>query len=103
MIQGRAFFRKAFMLAIVLTALSSVAWGSCGSVVSNTVTCTNTATITANIGAQGSPYPSTIAVAGLTGNVTNVTLTLNGVTSPATDLAGVQLLLLAPNGTKLVF
>src|SRR5438477_570241 len=75
---------------------------SCGAVVSNSVTCSNATAITAADSTQGTPYPSTIAVAGLTGNVTNVKLTLNNVVS-ANNLPGVQLLLQGPYGTRLVF
>ena len=43
--------------------------------------------------------PSTISVTGLTGVVTHLTVTLNGLTHESAD--DVQVLLLAPNGTNI--
>src|SRR5689334_24815951 len=47
-----------------------------------------------------SPYPSTIAVAGMTGVVTRVTVTLLGLTHPFPD--DLDLLLVSPTGQKSV-
>src|SRR5258706_4746339 len=101
MANGRMFFRALFLFTICLTVLSSLSWG-CPAGSATSATCTNSTAITAANQSQGSPYPSIINVTGLSGAVTNVTLTLNGVNS-STDLAPVQLLLVGPNGTKLVF
>src|SRR6266478_2889015 len=101
MLHGRVYFRAVFYLAIFLTAFSSLAWG-CAAGSTTSATCTNATAISATNASNGSPYPSTINITGMTGNVTNVTLVLNTVVS-ANDLAGVQLLLIGPNGTKLVF
>lgn len=64
---------------------------------------TNPAPITVNdattIG-TGNPYPSNIAVSGLTGTVTNVTVTLNNLTSTFPD--DTDILLVAPNGNNLI-
>jgi subtilisin-like proprotein convertase family protein len=64
---------------------------------------TNPASITVNdattIG-TGNPYPSNIAVSGLTGTVTNVTVTLNNLTSTFPD--DTDVLLVAPNGNNLI-
>jgi subtilisin-like proprotein convertase family protein len=63
----------------------------------------NPASITVNdavaVGA-GNPYPSNIAVSGLTGTVTNVTVTLNNLTSTFPD--DTDVLLVAPNGNNLI-
>ena len=66
---------------------------------------TNSATISINDRASGaaapngisSPYPSPIAVSGLTGTLTAVTVTLNNVTLPRPN--NVDIALVAPNGT----
>lgn len=65
-----------------------------------TVTFSNTAAITINDAGPGSPYPSNIAVSGLTGNIVNVTLTLNGYGHTFPN--DVDLLLVSPNGSQLV-
>jgi len=56
----------------------------------------NTATITNNDSAAASPYPSNIAVTGLNGNITDVSVTLHGISH--TWVGDLNLLLVAPNG-----
>ena len=46
MSHGRAYFRAVFFSAIFLMAVSSLAWGQCGAVLSNSVTCMNNAAVT---------------------------------------------------------
>src|SRR4029453_6258085 len=63
----------------------------------------NPAVITINDSAgsgTGNPYPANISVGGLTGTVTNVTVTLNNFTSTFPD--DTDILLVAPNGNNLV-
>jgi subtilisin-like proprotein convertase family protein len=48
----------------------------------------------------GNPYPSAITVAGLTGTVTDINVTINGFTHEFPDDAG--FLLVAPNGARFV-
>src|SRR6476620_4296246 len=48
----------------------------------------------------GNPYPSTIAVSGLSGTVTDVNVRINGLTHTFPDDVG--FLLVAPNGARMV-
>ncbi|HKP68862.1 MAG TPA: Ig-like domain repeat protein [Pyrinomonadaceae bacterium] len=48
----------------------------------------------------GSPYPSTIAVSGLVGTISSVSVTLNGFTSPRPS--NLDFLLVGPGGQKLI-
>ena len=68
---------------------------------SSTPTCTpsnfsNTTSITINDNTAGSPYPSNIAVAGLTGTVTRVTVDLTGVSHTFPD--DIDIMLVGPGG-----
>lgn len=56
----------------------------------------NGSTISIPASGNGSPYPSQISVGGLTGTVTNVTVTLNGVSH--TWPGDMRILLVGPNG-----
>src|SRR5688572_5164563 len=71
----------------------------------STTTFSNTTAITITDGpvapAPASPYPSTITISGLTGTVTNVTLTISGFTHPRP--ADVDMLLVGPGGHTFVF
>jgi Ca2+-binding RTX toxin-like protein len=60
----------------------------------------NTGAITINDNASATPYPSNIAVSGLSGTVTDVNVTLAGFSHTFPDDVGV--LLLAPNGASLL-
>src|SRR5206468_3408590 len=59
-------------------------------------TFTNPAAITINDNAAGSPYPSNITVAGLSGTVTNVTVDLTGVSHTFPD--DIDIMLVGPGG-----
>lgn len=61
---------------------------------------TNPATITINDAAAATPYPSNISVAGITGNITKVTVTLTGLTHGYPN--DVDVLLVSPAGQKVV-
>src|SRR2546423_4104185 len=67
-------------------------------------TFTNSAPITINDGPTpptiATPYPSTITVTGLTGNVSKVSVKLNGLSHTAPD--DIDILLVGPTGAKLV-
>ena len=84
---------RLFALALV-TALTTPTFG---------VVFSNPAVITINDATTigiGNAYPSTISVAGMTGTVTSVTVTLNNLTS--TFLDDTDILLAAPNGNNLI-
>jgi hypothetical protein len=55
----------------------------------------------AGLGSTSVPYPSTIAVAGLTGTVTKVVVTLTGMTKPVA-VRDLDFLLVSPLGEKMV-
>ncbi len=56
----------------------------------------NTAPITIFDNSQGFPYPSTVAVSGLAGTITKVTVDLNGVSHQYPD--DIDIMLVGPNG-----
>ena len=60
----------------------------------------NPSSVTIPIGGPASPYPSTIAVSGLTGHVSNVCVTLSAVSHPFPD--DIDVLLVAPDGRGVV-
>ncbi len=63
----------------------------------------NTTAITANDATAvgiGNPYPSNIEVAGLSGNITNITVSLNNFNSTFPD--DIDILLVAPNGNNII-
>jgi hypothetical protein len=61
----------------------------------------NPAAITINDAAAATPYPSNITVSGLVGNITKLTVTINGFSHTFPD--DVDMMLVAPNGNKFVF
>ncbi|CAN5575234.1 hypothetical protein BH18ACI3_BH18ACI3_03610 [soil metagenome] len=96
---------RPFLCVIALLALSTAIFsGAFQSIEVNARSATpavvfsNTAPITINDLDTASPYPSTIAVAGLTGTVTKVTVTLNGLAHTFPDDVGV--LVVSPSGAK---
>ncbi|HET8969599.1 MAG TPA: hypothetical protein VFN19_00960, partial [Candidatus Nanopelagicales bacterium] len=68
---------------------------------SNTAAISVPATGSADQIGPASPYPSPITVSGLTGPVTKVTLTLNGVTHAS--FGDIDAMLVSPSGQNLVF
>src|SRR4051794_9926710 len=64
-----------------------------------TSTFSNSATITINDGTTASPYPSTIAVSGVVGAITRVTVKITGYSHAYPD--DVAVLLVAPSGKKI--
>ncbi|MFL6241306.1 MAG: beta strand repeat-containing protein [Actinomycetes bacterium] len=54
-----------------------------------------------NVGGAGFPYPSHLTVSGLSGAISNVTVTLKNVSHP--DIDDVDALLVSPGGQKLIF
>ena len=97
------------MLARVRTLIvSAVALCVCASTAdAATITFSNATAITIPAGAPGttsgpaSPYPSEIVVSGFTGDLTDLTLTVSGLTHTFPD--DLDLLLVGPNGAALVF
>src|SRR5262249_10171987 len=74
-----------------------------GAANASTISFTNSATVTIpGTGTSGvaSPYPSSIPVAGLTGNVTKVTARLNGLSHTWPD--DLDILLVGPTGQKVM-
>jgi subtilisin-like proprotein convertase family protein len=90
-------WRRSFVLACAVLVPLAIAVPQAGA-----ATFANTAPITIPEGAptttQGpaSPYPSTIAVAGVPGSVTDVNVTLNGLTH--TCMSDMRILLVGPGG-----
>lgn len=68
--------------------------------VAPTASFTNSTPITINDGDEATPYPSDIVVTGLTGNVTNVKVTINGFSHQFSDDVGI--LLKGPNGNSIL-
>ena len=109
---SRGFLRMSFLSAMFLAVFASLSWGACGPVTGNTTTCSSGPfSLTAPNNSQANIYPLTQTVPSgtLSGAVTHVSITLSGITEPddafgccADNLAGMELLLQAPNGTKLV-
>ena len=91
------------MTCVVAFALTTRPFTS-ASAAAPDVVFTNSAPITINTFAPtptvASPYPSTIAVSGMTGTTTKVTVTLNGITHP--NPSEFDLLLVSPTGSKFV-
>jgi hypothetical protein len=84
----------AFLTAVAALVLATPAWAP-------TYTSSGPITITglAPLGA-GSPYPSTIAVAGVTGTVTKVTVTFNDLAKPNVAVKDWDFLLVSPSGRR---
>ncbi|HEX9952847.1 MAG TPA: hypothetical protein VGB53_13825, partial [Rubricoccaceae bacterium] len=83
------------LFALVLTASAGA----------QTATFSNTTPIQLTQGTQtapfpGNPYPSTVAVTGMTGVVTDVNVTVRGITH--TWASDIDVLLVAPNGASIV-
>ncbi len=79
------------------TPSASASATPCGSA---TVTFTNSAAITINDAGVAAPYPSTIAVAGLSNPVTQVTVTINGFNH--TFPSDVDMMVVGPGGQKFI-
>jgi subtilisin-like proprotein convertase family protein len=92
-----------FLTCIVAFALTTRPFTS-ASAAAPDVVFTNTAPITINTFAPpptvASPYPSTIAVSGMTGTTSKVTVTLVGITHP--NPSELDLLLVSPTGVKFI-
>ena len=56
----------------------------------------------AGTGGTSTPYPSTIAVSGVTGTVTKVVVTLTGLTKPGASVKDLDFLLVSPLGEKMI-
>ncbi len=89
----KGLFVSSFSVFLILTLIAP-AWA---------VVFTNPATITINdataIG-TGNPYPANITVAGMTGNITNVRLTLENINHTFPD--DLDIMLVAPGGNNLI-
>jgi subtilisin-like proprotein convertase family protein len=82
---------SSFILSLVLICAAALA-------ASAQTTFTNSSPITINDETIATPYPSNIAVSGLTGNVTKVRVTINGLNHTWPDDVG--MLLVGPTGVK---
>src|SRR6185503_12873452 len=70
-----------FPIGTTTVTCTATAGGTCSFTVNITGTCPggcNPTAITLNSGGAATPYPSTLAISGLTGTVNHVTVTLNG-------------------------
>jgi hypothetical protein len=104
MTQGRGFFRAVFFPAIILTASAGLSWGQCSGT-TTTQTCTFTGlAVAAAPDSKATTYPLQATPATLVGPVTNVSVSLTGITETggSANASGAELLLVAPNGTQLV-
>ncbi|HEY9403271.1 MAG TPA: hypothetical protein VIQ24_11445, partial [Pyrinomonadaceae bacterium] len=96
--------RRRVGAALALTVLASLCLFVAGGAAQGPVTFTNTAPIVipdataAGVGVA-SPYPSAINVAGLSGALTDLNVTLHGLNGSPYNTA---LLLVAPNGTRMI-
>jgi subtilisin-like proprotein convertase family protein len=87
-------------IAVVAVLASALAWVAPTPAGADTTTGTNPATITIPAVGPGSLYPSPITISGMTGTVTDVNLTLNGMQhNVATD---VDVLLVGPTGRSII-
>ena len=84
-------------LALTLSALALATASFAASAADHTFS--NTTPITINDNAAASLYPSPIAVAGVPGNITNVSVTLHGINH--TWVGDLNVLLVAPGGQKI--
>ena len=81
--------------ALAFTALALAA----ASFSANAQSFSNTAQILNQDNSSANPYPSEIVVSGLTGNITNVSVTLNGISH--TFYGDLNVLVIAPGGQKI--
>ena len=82
-----------FALAFSALALAAASFSA------NAQSFSNTAQILNQDNSSANPYPSEIAVSGLTGNITNVSVTLNGMSH--SWYGDLNVLLVAPGGQKI--
>src|SRR4051812_29686061 len=88
------------LAAVLLVSLFVSFSGPPGSVQAATQTFSNPASTTIKDFPTSTPYPSTIAVSGLSGTVTKVTVTLTDLNHPFPD--DIDILLVGPTGVKTV-
>src|SRR4051794_3472219 len=92
---------KNILLAVVDLAAG---WRPCntrGAVFSNPAAITFSTATTGGIPGASTPYPSTIAVSGVSGTISKITVTLTGINHDRPD--DIEVLLVGPTGAKYVF
>ncbi len=81
-------------------AAAMLAWSAAPAAAANSGTFTNSSTVTITDASSATPYPSNIAVSGLSGNVSDVNVTLTALTHPAPQ--DLDVLLVGPGGQTAV-
>ena len=91
---------KNILLAVVVLAAGWCASNARGAVFSNSAAITFSTATPGGIPGVSTPYPSTIAVAGVSGTISKITVTLAGINHDRPD--DIEVLLVGPTGTKYV-
>lgn len=86
---------------IVYPGSSAVAAKSAGTIFTNSTPININSATTSSAPFTATTYPSTITVSGMTGNITKVEVTIDGLTHA--NLANLDMLLVSPTGRKYVF
>lgn len=84
-------------VTVLLTSLALAATAFAANAADQTFS--NPGQVTINDNAAASPYPSTIDVSGLNGDITGATVTLHGISH--TFIGDLRIILVAPNGAKI--